>query len=138
MAVPAIVWYSPLRKIPGDSPETLQKLCLSTKFPYQEIRWNYGIFRCAHLLLSSMQGSTKSCNSLSSELKLIVFLEIHPVFSKLWENLILVLNMYVTCKGNSIVKVKFGLSPQISFLETWRVFFFFFWIVKYNHQLHIL
>ena len=25
-------------------PETMQKLCLSTNFPYQEIRWNYGIF----------------------------------------------------------------------------------------------
>ena len=27
----------------GNSPETLQKLCLSKKFLYQEIRWNYGI-----------------------------------------------------------------------------------------------
>ena len=27
------------------SPETMRKLCLSTKFPHQEIRWNYGIFR---------------------------------------------------------------------------------------------
>ena len=25
------------------SPETLQKLYVSTKFPHQEIRWNYGI-----------------------------------------------------------------------------------------------
>ena len=25
--------------------ETLGKLCLSTKFPHQEIRWNYGILR---------------------------------------------------------------------------------------------
>ena len=30
--------------VSGDSPETMQKLCLSTKFPHQEIRWNYGIF----------------------------------------------------------------------------------------------
>ena len=28
-----------------DSPETMRKLCLSTKFPHQESRWNYGIFR---------------------------------------------------------------------------------------------
>ena len=27
------------------SPETIRKLCLSAKFPHQEIRWNYGIFR---------------------------------------------------------------------------------------------
>ena len=27
-------------------PETLQKLCLSKKFPHQEIRWNYG-FLCS-------------------------------------------------------------------------------------------
>ena len=31
--------------VSGDSPETMQKLCLSAKFPHQEIRWNYGIFR---------------------------------------------------------------------------------------------
>ena len=24
-------------------PETMQKLCLSTKFPHQEIKWNFGI-----------------------------------------------------------------------------------------------
>ena len=28
-----------------DSPETMRKLCLSAKFPHQEIRWNYGILR---------------------------------------------------------------------------------------------
>ena len=27
------------------SPETMRKLCLSTKFPHHEIRWNYGILR---------------------------------------------------------------------------------------------
>ena len=29
----------------GESPETLRKLCLSTKFPHQEIRWNFRILR---------------------------------------------------------------------------------------------
>ena len=32
----------------GESPETMRKLCLSTKFPYQEIRLNYGIFCCEY------------------------------------------------------------------------------------------
>ena len=27
-----------------DSPDTMRKLCISTKFPHQEIRWNYSIF----------------------------------------------------------------------------------------------
>ena len=27
------------------SSKTMQKLCLTTKFPHQEIRWNYGILR---------------------------------------------------------------------------------------------
>ena len=27
----------------GESPETMRKICLSTKFPHQEIRRNYGI-----------------------------------------------------------------------------------------------
>ena len=26
-----------------ESPKTMRKMCLSTKFPYHEIRWNYGI-----------------------------------------------------------------------------------------------
>ena len=32
------------RIVSGDSPETMRELCLSTKFPHQEIRCNYGIF----------------------------------------------------------------------------------------------
>ena len=31
--------------VSGDSPDTVRKLPLSEKFPHQEIRWNYGIFR---------------------------------------------------------------------------------------------
>ena len=31
--------------VSSDLPKTMRKLCLSTKFRYQEIRWNYGIFR---------------------------------------------------------------------------------------------
>ena len=35
-----------------DSPETILKLCLYTEFPHQEIRLNYGIFRCdSHMRL---------------------------------------------------------------------------------------
>ena len=30
-------------RIHCESPETMQKLCLSTKFPHQAISWNYGI-----------------------------------------------------------------------------------------------
>ena len=33
------------RIVSGDSPKTLQKLCLSIKFIHQEIRWNYGILQ---------------------------------------------------------------------------------------------
>ena len=33
------------RIVSGESPETMQKLCLSKKFSHQEIRWNYGILR---------------------------------------------------------------------------------------------
>ena len=36
------------RVVLGESPETMRKLCLSTKFPHQEIRWNYSIFRSVH------------------------------------------------------------------------------------------
>ena len=33
------------RIVSGESSETMWKLCLSTKFPHHEIKWNYGIFR---------------------------------------------------------------------------------------------
>ena len=39
-----------LRIVLGDSPETIRKLCLSTKFFGQEIRWNNGILRSVLLL----------------------------------------------------------------------------------------
>ena len=33
------------RRVWGDSPETLRKLCISTNVPHQKIRWNYGTLR---------------------------------------------------------------------------------------------
>ena len=32
-----------------ESPETMQKLCLSSKFPHQDIRWNFGILHSVGL-----------------------------------------------------------------------------------------
>ena len=40
-----ISWKGTVSAVSGNSPETTRKLCLSTKFIYQEIRWNYDIFR---------------------------------------------------------------------------------------------
>ena len=40
-----ILWKGTVSAVLGNSPETTRKLCLSTKFIYQEIRWNYDIFR---------------------------------------------------------------------------------------------
>ena len=40
--------------VSSDPPETVRKLCLSTKFPHQEIRWNYSIF-CGVSLLTIRQ-----------------------------------------------------------------------------------
>ena len=33
------------RRVSGKSPEALRKLCLSIKFPYQKVGWNFGILR---------------------------------------------------------------------------------------------
>ena len=33
------------RRVLGDLSETLRKLCFSTKFPHQPIKWNNGILR---------------------------------------------------------------------------------------------
>ena len=38
-------------KVLGDSAETMRKLCLSTKFSHQEIRWNCSIFCSASFRL---------------------------------------------------------------------------------------
>ena len=34
------IYYNAKNNDSGDSLETMRKLCLSTKFPHQEIRWN--------------------------------------------------------------------------------------------------
>ena len=39
-------------RVSGDSPETMWKLYLSTKFPLQEIRWNNGILRSVTMFYS--------------------------------------------------------------------------------------
>ena len=41
------------RIVSSESPETMRKLCLSAKFPHQEIRWNYLIFRRLKLITFS-------------------------------------------------------------------------------------
>ena len=61
-----ISWYGnfverhSFRIVSGDSPETMRKLCLSTKFPYQEIRWNYGFFRSGLGITLSVTPLSKS------------------------------------------------------------------------------
>ena len=41
------------RRVSGESPKTLRKLCLSTKFPHQLIRWNFGILCSVTWMLSN-------------------------------------------------------------------------------------
>ena len=42
------------RIVSDETPETMRKLCLSTKFPHQKIRWNYSILPsvnyCSYIL----------------------------------------------------------------------------------------
>ena len=51
------------RRVSGDSPETVQKLYLSTKFPHQEIRWNYGVLHSSGAL--NVQRKVWDCRNLS-------------------------------------------------------------------------
>ena len=37
------------RRVPDESPETIQNLCLSTNFSFQGIRWSYGILHSVAL-----------------------------------------------------------------------------------------
>ena len=45
------------------SPETMRELCLSTKFPLQGIRWNYGILRSDHVILMLPHFHLKKLNA---------------------------------------------------------------------------
>ena len=42
-----------------DSPETMRKLWLSTKFAHREIRWNYGIFHRRNLSNTDSESNTQ-------------------------------------------------------------------------------
>lgn len=44
--------FSNLLYFSGNSTETMRKLCLFTKFPYQKIGWNYGIVRVLFYLVT--------------------------------------------------------------------------------------
>ena len=70
------------RIISGDSPKTMRKLCLSTKFPHQEIRWNYGIL-CS---------GNEKCYTIKSKATLIDLNKIvKNYFLELWIHLVLLL-----------------------------------------------
>ena len=46
-------------RVSGESQEILRKLCLSAKFPHEEIRWDYGIWRDAvYRFYSLLTGET--------------------------------------------------------------------------------
>ena len=45
ISISSLVWRFCRNIVSGESPKTLQKLCVSTKFPHQEIRWSFGILR---------------------------------------------------------------------------------------------
>ena len=50
------------RIVSGELTETMQKQCLSTKFPHQEIRWNYSIFRSARHFVNIEMIIVNLCN----------------------------------------------------------------------------
>ena len=58
--------------VSGESPETPRKLCVYTKFPNQEIKWNFAILRSAVLPkvvnIRSVHGNEMSikCNNIKS------------------------------------------------------------------------
>ena len=58
---------------------TMRKLCLSTKFLYQEIRWNYGILRSAGIF-QEIRFSKYSCRFWNLQINFLAFL-----WSWLWQ-----------------------------------------------------
>ena len=39
--------------VSANSPESMRKLCLSRKFPHQEIRWNFGVLRTVCIYINT-------------------------------------------------------------------------------------
>ena len=56
-----ILWKDSFFIVSGGSPETMRKLCLSTKFPHQEIEWNYWILRSGRSVRSKKKVVSAPC-----------------------------------------------------------------------------
>ena len=68
----------------------MQKLCLSTKFPHQKIRWNYGTFcsrnGLAYFKFCSLEVVTKF-SSINTDSTKWIYTERRQIFEKLWTRL---------------------------------------------------
>ena len=93
------------RIVLGHLPETMGKLCLSTQFPHQKIRWNYGILR----------------RELNSKVTCFIkaFYKYNSVWyywwSRIWNNRLIRLwesQDLVTCRDNVTV-------PRTMFINVW-------------------
>ena len=73
-----ILWYrnfvESFCRALGNSPKPMRKLCLSTKFPHQDIRWNFGILRILH---HSIFGAKQSLHFVFLVYKLYIKKEVH-------------------------------------------------------------
>ena len=59
------------RTFSGDSPKTIRKLCPSTKFPYQEIRWKHVILHnLTYYCQENLARDSFSVSDISSEINL--------------------------------------------------------------------
>ena len=67
----------------GDSLETMRKLCLSTKFSHQKIRWNYGIFCSAmsHIFIKSYTITEKQKLLLLIRIKQLLLVSLPKIWS---------------------------------------------------------
>ena len=64
----------------GESPETIRNLCLCTKFPHQEIRWNYDILRIG--LVCTNHGTVPNCAISRTEISFLICSKLTVQFQK--------------------------------------------------------
>ena len=109
----------------GDSPETMRKLCLSTKFSHQKIRWNHSILRSASC----------SSNQLSSQ-RFVPIYFIEGILSLLHDCLKMITYTWKSIKlYNLIISGSICSTGTYQDQSTWSFFISLFKIRKKNAQL---
>ena len=109
------------RTFSGDSPKTIRKLCPSTKFPYQEIRWKHVILHnLTYYCQENLARDSFSVSDISSEINLnsadesaVVDHAISNNFASLYCEVMRFFRNHMICRNNDIRALQIGFNGSI-------------------------